>query len=237
MSASPAAPAAASAAAAQGDAARAEHAWQAVRGIDTIQFTPVPAPPPETPYVPPRWLEAILRVLGRGLEWINAHLFEPFGLALAKSGQALLVGLIVVGVAALGWLAWTLIAPWWQARRGRVAQAAPEWNPVRQAALALLEDADALAAQGRFAEAVHLLLQRSVADIAAARPDWLSPSSTAREIALLPAMPATARQAFATMAEEVERARYALRAPGLGEWQRARGAYAAFALEPIGATA
>jgi hypothetical protein len=80
-------------------------------------------------------------------------------------------------------------------------------------------------------------LQRSVADIAAARPDWLSPSSTAREIALLPALPATARQAFATMAEEVERARYALRAPGLGEWQRARGAYAAFALEPIGTPA
>jgi hypothetical protein len=35
------------------------------------------------------------------------HLFEPLGLALAKSGQALLLGLIVVGVAALGWLAWT----------------------------------------------------------------------------------------------------------------------------------
>jgi hypothetical protein len=39
---------------------------------------------------------------------------------------------------------------------------------------------------------VHLLLQRSVHHIAEARPDWLLPASTAREIAGFPG-PARAR--------------------------------------------
>jgi hypothetical protein len=196
----------------------------------------VPAPPPETPYVPPRWLEAILRVLNRGLEWINAHLFEPLGLALAKSGQALLLGLIVVGVAALGWLAWTLIAPWWQARRERKAQAVPEWNPVRQAALALLEDADALAAQGRFAEAVHLLCS-------AVWPIWpprgrtgsLPPAPRARSPGCPPARhraPGLCDDGRGSGARPLCPAR-----AGPGRMARARGAYAAFALEPIGTPA
>jgi len=222
---------------AQADAARAEHAWQTVRGMGDIQFAPVPPPPADPPYIPPHWLQKLVDVLGQVLEWINLHVFLPLGLVLARSGQLLLVLICVVGLAALAWLAWSLLAPWLRARRARAGVTAPEWSPTPQAALALLEDADALAAQGRYAEAVHLLLQRSVADIGAARPDWLAPSSTAREIAVLPALPAAARQAFATMADEVERARYALRAPGLGEWQRARGAYAAFALQPLEADA
>ena len=101
------------------------------------------------------------------------------------------------------------------------------------AALALLEDADALAAQGRFDEAVHLLLQRSVHHIASARPDWLSPSSTAREISLLPGLPAAARQAFLLITREVERSLYALRALAADDWHRARAAYAAFALQDL----
>ncbi|NKJ42873.1 hypothetical protein [Novosphingobium sp. SG720] len=225
------------AASAQADAARAEHAWQTVRGMGDIQFTPVPPPPPEVPYVPPHWLQVAIDALAKVLLWINEHVFMPLGLVLAKSGQVILVLILIVGAVALAWLAWGVLAPWRQARGTRAGTVTPEWAPAPQAALALLEDADALAAQGRFAEAVHLLLQRSVADIAAARPDWLAPSSTAREIAAIDALPSAAAHAFATMADEVERARYALRMPGEGEWLRARGAYAAFALQPLGAAA
>jgi hypothetical protein len=218
------------------DAARAEHAWRAMRGMDNIQFDPVPPPPPEVPYVPPHWLKVALDALDNVLVWINDTIFMPLGLGLARSGQVILVLVLLTGAVALAWLAWGVLWPWWQARRARTA-AMPEWAPAPEAALALLEDADALAAQGRYAEAVHLLLQRSVADIAAVRPDWLAPSSTAREIAALQVLPGAARTAFATMADEVERARYALRAAGLNEWQRARGAYAAFALERLGSAA
>ena len=94
----------------------------------------------------------------------------------------------------------------------------------------MLDDADRLAAEGRFDEATHLLLQRSVGQIAAARPEWLEPSSTAREIAALPALPEPARHAFGVIAERVERSLFALRRLGPDDWQAARAAYADFAL-------
>ena len=46
------------------------------------------------------------------------------------------------------------------------------------AARARLADADALAAAGRFAEAVHLLLYRSVDDISDRRPGLVRPAMT-----------------------------------------------------------
>ena len=110
-------------------------------------------------------------------------------------------------------------------------EAEPEWAPDRAEAIALLEDADRLAAAGRFGEAVHLLLKRSVRHIADARPDWLMPASTAREIAMMPALPEAARQAFGTIAARVERSLFALRDLDSGDWQAAREAYAKFALE------
>jgi hypothetical protein len=115
-------------------------------------------------------------------------------------------------------------------RRREPEQAAAEWTPDAGEALALLEDADRLAAEGRFDEATHLLLMRSVGQIAEARPDLLEPSSTAREIAELPALPQAARGAFATIAERVERSLFALRSLSADDWQAARAAYADFAL-------
>ena len=127
-------------------------------------------------------------------------------------------------------------------RRARVvigaeAEAAPEWRPDAAMASALLSDADLLAEAGRYDEAVHLLLRRSFDDIAQTRPDWLTPASTAREIARLAPLPAAARTAFGVIAGEVERSRYALNALGHPDWTRARAAYAAFAVPQRGATA
>ena len=97
-------------------------------------------------------------------------------------------------------------------------------------ALALHDDADRLAAEGRYDEATHLLLKRSVGQIAAARPGLLEPSSTAREIAELPALSEAARGAFALIAGRVERSLFALRSLTADDWRAARAAYADFAL-------
>jgi hypothetical protein len=139
--------------------------------------------------------------------------------------------LIVLGVLLALVVLWFLLAPLverWRLRRE--AEPEEEWTPDRDAAAALLADADRLAGEGRYEEAVHLLLQRSVADIARARPDWLHPASTAREIARLPSLPQRAREAFAVIAERVERSLFALRRLDEADWTAAREAYARFTL-------
>ena len=73
-------------------------------------------------------------------------------------------------------------------------------------------------------ETGHLLLMRSVGQIAEARPDLIDPSSTAREISALPALPAKAAHAFATIAERVERSLFALRSLSAEDWHAARAA-------------
>ena len=91
-----------------------------------------------------------------------------------------------------------------------------------------------MASQGRYDEATRLLLQRSVGQIAQARPDLVEPSSTAREIAAQPSLPANARSAFAVIADRVERSLFALRHLSEDDWQAARAAYADFALAQKG---
>jgi len=193
-----------------------------MRDAGDIQLAPVP---PDPPPVSPEWLKAI----GRFLEWLLSPLGRLLGASWGWVELALLVG-AAIGVA---WIAWSLLWPLWKGRKSRASAPAPEWAPAREEALALLEDADALAANGHFDEAAHLLLRRSVGQIAKARPDWLQPSSTAREIGGLTGLPPSARLAFAEIAALVERARYALRALDSDDWTRARAAYARFALERI----
>lgn len=193
--------------------------WHAVRAAADIQFGPV-APVPPAP--PPGWLTA----LG---EFMRA-LFEPLGRLIGLSWpviEKLGIALAVIAVLAL---VWRIAGPWVaRARRGGPDKAAA-WAPNAGAALALLEDADRLAADGMFDEATHLLLRRSVAEIAAARPDWLHPASTAREIAALAGLGAPARAAFALIAARVERSLFALRPLAEQDWREARAAYADFAL-------
>ena len=126
-------------------------------------------------------------------------------------------------------LLWRLLVPLIETWRSRPGPAEDTWVPQRADAMALLEDADRLAAEGRFGEATHLLLQRSVRQIGDARPEWLIPASTAREIAVLPMLPENGRQAFGTIAGRVERSLFALRDLDALDWAEARAAYAEFA--------
>lgn len=195
-----------------------------MRGDATIQFSPTqfkPKPPPESP----EWLKAFSKFL-KGI-------FEPVGEAMGMSWPVLSKVMIGIAVICVLFLAWRMAAPWLERNRRKADDELPEWVPDKEAVLALLEDADKLAAAGHFDEATHLLLTRSVGQIAAARPDWLNPASTAREIALHTGLPEKARTAFALIARQVERSLFALIPLKAEDWQAARAAYAEFALAEI----
>ena len=205
--------------------ASAPAAWADVRNDGDLQFAPVAIP--DVPPREPSWFE---EALAEAFSWLG-ELFAPLGQLLGASWWWLQWVLLAVAVGfALLMLVRTFGPDLWRRRRSDPAETAEEWQPDRAATLALLEDADRLAAEGRFDEATRLLLQRSVGHIAAARPDWVEPSSTARELAALPALPDGARTAFRVIAERVERSLFALRSLERPDWEAARGAYAEFAL-------
>ena len=208
-----------------GDAAKA---WEAVRADDAIQFAPVTVPP--EPPREPGWLDAVFEWLGEAL--------KPLGEALGMSWSVFRWVLLAIAIGAVLLLVWRMLSPalGWRPK-AKVEAETEAWTPAAGDALALLEDADALAAQGRFDEATHLLLQRSVGQIAAARPDLVEPATTARELAAMGALPDAARTAFGTIAGRVERSLFALRALGADDWQAARAAYADFALARLGSRA
>lgn len=105
-----------------------------------------------------------------------------------------------------------------------------EWRPEAGAARNLLIEADALAARGLYAEAVHLLLLHSVHDIEKRQPRALRGSLTTREIAALRILPDAARPAFALIGRVVERSLFGGAAVDSGDFSDCRRAYEAFAL-------
>ena len=223
-----------SAAIAGSDAAqRVGDAYARVRGADDIQFAPVSVPknPPlaRTPTEVPEWLKAIGRFFEKIGDFFQA-IFSPIGKLIGVSWPVMQWVLIGLGAAMVLFLLYRLLAPLLGWRREKTEVAEPDWEPGREQAIALLDEADRLAAAGHYEAATHLLLQRSVAHIESARPGLLPPASTAREIALHPGLPDRARQAFGAISVRVERSLFALRNLDLGDWQVARAAYADFAL-------
>ncbi|NVE95837.1 hypothetical protein HUO12_13090 [Altererythrobacter sp. JGD-16] len=198
--------------------------WQELRDNSDIQFEPIVFPPREPR--DPGWFE-------RFFQWLIDSL--NLGEVLVGSWPILkwvLIALLVA--AALMLLVRLLDLPMLGNRKADVAgEDDAQWVPNQQESLALLEDADKLAASGQFDEATHLLLQRSVGQIAAARPDWVEPSSTARELSVLSELPQAAREAFGVIAERVERSLFALRSLDQSDWEAARSAYARFAQVPM----
>ncbi|WP_340587373.1 hypothetical protein [Erythrobacter alti] len=193
-------------------------AWQDMRADETIQYTEV-AMPEEAP--PPDWLVQFM-------EWL-ADVLAPVGRFFVYIWPVLSWVLIGLAVALLAYLIWRTVGPDLQAKRSR-PEPVDDWAPNQHEALALLEEADRLAAAGQFDEATHLLLKRSVGQIAQARPDLVEPSSTARELSAEPRIPEGARTAFSVIAGRVERSLFALTTLSSDDWQAARDAYADFAL-------
>lgn len=147
--------------------------------------------------------------------------------------------LVWIGLGALALaLLWMLIrrmlaAGWFRRGHDEDATAADEaeWRPAAAPARRLLAEADALAGAGRYGEAARLVLQRSVEDIETYRPGLVHPATTSRDLAAAPELPAAARPAFTLIAHVVEMALFADRGATAEAWNRARGAYADFALD------
>lgn len=105
----------------------------------------------------------------------------------------------------------------------------PDLRPEEAHAHALLEDADRLAAEGKFAEAVHLLLFRSIDDIQEKHSGIIGRSLTAREIGALGILPDPIRNALSPIIRIVERSFFGGRAVDASGWQEARASYETFA--------
>ena len=119
-------------------------AWKALRGDEDLQFAPVEIPeikPPE-----PSWFERMLaEVFG-----FLAEIFAPVGQVLGASWWWLQWVLLAALVAFVIVLLWRMFGPGAARRRTAAAELEEEWHPETAASLALLEDADRLAAEGRY---------------------------------------------------------------------------------------
>lgn len=183
-----------------------------------LQFT-FGAAPVQPKYVEPEWM----KILGR---WIAgaAKILAPFAIDLfwVGVGAAILLALYLILREVMG-------ARWPFRRKASPRMKPVDWRPDPVRARALLADADRLAAQGRFDEAAHVLLFRSIDDIEDRRPRLVRPALTARDIAALEAVPPAARTAFARIASAVETSLFGGRALDAAAFADARAAYEAFA--------
>jgi hypothetical protein len=165
-------------------------------------------------------------------EWLGW--FKPIGQffeAFAPFAQFIFWGVVAMVVAIiLYFILREFVDIRWPWAKKQTEAEAPEWLPDAAPARALLAEADALAANGRYGEAAHLILLRSVEDIERRRPKFLKPSSTAREIAGASALPDKARATFALIARHVEASLFGGQGLDAGSWTECREAYGRFAL-------
>ncbi|HWF00722.1 MAG TPA: hypothetical protein VG248_13055 [Caulobacteraceae bacterium] len=183
-----------------------------------LQFDFSQAPPP--PQLP-KWLLEALQAVGKAVVWAWPGLKIFFWVALAAAVAAVLYLIFREAIEAR----W----PSLKQRRRKIVGTSVDFTPDSAVARALLGDADALAADGRFDDAARLILRRSIQDIDERRPRVVRPALTAREISGLPELPALARETFARMAAIVETSLFAGRALAKDDFADCRAAYEAFA--------
>ncbi|MGB3754604.1 MAG: hypothetical protein WA954_12015 [Parerythrobacter sp.] len=205
------------------DGTGVDESWDSIRADGSIQYAELDIAPREMRE--PGWVDAFFRFLG--------DILEPIGQLFGAAWPVVQVVLIATAMLMALLLLYRLLAPIFAARVVLEGDTPDDWTPARAEALALLSDADRLADAGQFDEATHMLLQRSVAQIGSARPSWVEPSSTARELAGLAALPDAARRTFSIIAERVERSMFALKPLARSDWETARRAYAEFALQSL----
>lgn len=173
----------------------------------------LPPPPPPPPWL--KWLADLLSALSP----LFGYLF------------------IAIVVAVIGGVLYFIFGEALRVRfgksgAGKVDAADDELIDVRpDAAMArgLLEEADALARAGKFAEAVHLLLFRSIEDIQTRLEGGVPKSLTAREIGDLQHLPERAKHGLGPIIVIVERSFFGGREVDADGWQEARASYQDFA--------
>lgn len=184
-------------------------------GRQDLQFAFTPEKIPEPP---PSWLRGLTEFLS----------------ALGPIFEIIFWGAIALGVAAL---AWFIAREFWNSRIGvnpKIKDKTPvqvtDYRPAPARARALLEEADRLAAAGRYDEAARTLLHRSIEDIEERIPQSIKKAQTSREIAGLDVLPDVVRSAFRPITRAVEQSWFGGRPLDAESYQACRKAYADFAL-------
>lgn len=206
-------------------------AHDALKADSSIQFSLQPVPPPPQP---PQWLRDTFEWLGQALSPVG-RFFQWIGSFMPDAPYARILLWTVLAAAALGFAImvyqrirdgeWRL--PGRRRPVGVEVEAEEEsWAPEAAPARSWLREADALAAQGRYAEAVRHLLFRSIEDIGRRRPRLVRPALTSRELAAAEALPPPARSLFARIAGLVEHSLFGGRPVEAADWTAARTAYA-----------
>ena len=211
-------------------------AHRALREGGDVQFSLPPVAPPDPP---PAWLKA----LGEWTQWALSPIARFFGWISSLMPDAPYARIFLwtmIGVLALLvlWMTWVRMRsgewrlPRWLRRAvlHTEGEVEAEWTPDHAPAQRWLDQADRLAAEGRYGEAIHHILLRSIEDIGRRRPRLLRPALTSRDIARAGEIPAAPRLLFADLAAVVERSLFGGAPVGAGDWTRCRAAYAEFAL-------
>jgi hypothetical protein len=141
---------------------------------------------------------------GEGDTDSRSSVFPSLGIGAAVAKVVFTVLLVAVGGLIVSWIAREVVA-----RRRRSAPPVPAQEvvveadtPVRIAAT--FDDASRLAAEGRYAEAVHALLLAAIRHFAARAKTPVQPSRTSRELVRLLPLAPDARDAFADLVRTVE---------------------------------
>ena len=188
----------------------------------SLQFSFDQAAKPPPPTHLPHWLEAVLRAIGNFLVWIGQGL-----------GWVFVAGLVAALLIVLAFIVREIIRANWpdllKKKPGKAKPGIVDWRPEAAAARALLDDADRLAAAGRYAEAARLLLHRSIEEIEGRRPRLVRPALTSREISGLDDIPEAARNTFSAIAGVVERSFFGGRDVDAAGFAECRRTYEAFA--------
>jgi hypothetical protein len=194
--------------------AEVESAYRALKRNETYQYDladPIPRKPPS----------AFSRALGRFLTAIGDIFFPIFriafyiGIGILAAGAIYLIGRAI-----------------YETRFARPAvettedPETPLYQPAEAQARILLDEVDKLAAEGRYGEAVHTLLFRSIQDIDRNRPNVVRRSLTAREIGSLSVLTQQAKTAFSTIAGVSELAHFGGVSVNQAGFETARQAYA-----------
>ncbi len=196
---------------------KTEAAFRAIKRNESYQFELAEPIPKREPSAFSKWFarviggffKAIFKVLGPLLK-ITFYL----GLGALILGAAYLIGRAI-----------------YETRFARtkkveaVEDVIPLYQPAQAQARILLDEIDRLAAEGRYGEAVHTLLFRSIQDIDRNRPNVVRRSLTAREIGGLTILTSDARVAFSTIAGVSELAHFGGVAVNKAGFEAARAGY------------
>lgn len=195
---------------------RFDDAFRAMKRDEKLQFELPPAPePPKLD-----WLENVFKGIAAFIELILPLLKVIFFVGLGA-----IIALILYAIAKV------IYETRFKREAKEVVEIAPPplYTPDQDQARILLEDVDAMAAEGRYEEAVHELLFRSIQDIDIRRPNTIRRSLTSREIAALKILTPETRIAFAKIGGVVETSYFGGKKIGRAEFDICRAAYAQFA--------